>query len=287
MNRMRKRLHEILENVSPHDRAIHIFDVFMITLITLNVLVVTIETIPGLHETYLLAFTIFDIFSVIVFTIEYILRLWVITVSPAYQRPVLGRLRYAITPLALVDLIAIAPFYIPLLLPMHLIDLRFLRILRLVRIFRIFKLSRYSEAVKTLERVLYNKKEELAATFFILILLLIFSSSLIYYAEHDAQPEKFSSIPDAMWWGVITLATVGYGDVYPVTVAGKIIGGFVAIIGIGLFALPAGIFASGFAEELAQRKMQCATICPHCGKPLSPTYHFHPGETVQDTRKQE
>jgi voltage-gated potassium channel len=257
----------------------HYFDVFMVVLITLNVFIVTIETLPGLHEHFLLAFTLFDTFSVAVFTVEYVLRMWVITVSPDYRRPLLGRLRYMVTPLALVDLLAIAPFYIPLFLPMHLADLRFLRILRLVRIFRIFKLSRYSEAVKTLERVLYNKKEQLAATFFILVLLLIFSSSLIYYAEHDAQPEEFSSIPAAMWWGVITLATVGYGDVYPVTVLGKIIGGFVSIIGIGLFALPAGIFASGFAEELATKRLSCATVCPHCGKPLTPENHFSSGDS--------
>ena len=278
MYRVRKRLHEILEVASPADRASHIFDVFMITLIILNVLVVTIETLPGLHDTYLFAFTIFDTFSVIVFTIEYILRLWVITISPSFRGPVLGRLRFIVTPLALVDILAIAPFYIPFLIPMHLVDLRFLRVLRLIRIFRIFKLSRYSDAVKTLERVLYNKKEELGATFFILVLLLIFSSSMMYYAEHDAQPEAFSSIPAAMWWGVVTLATVGYGDVYPITIQGKIIGGFVSILGIGLFALPAGIFASGFAEEMASRKLACATVCPHCGKPLTPANHRQPNE---------
>jgi voltage-gated potassium channel len=285
VNRVRKRLHEILDVAAPGDRASHYFDVFMVVLITLNVIVVTIETLPGLHDHFLLAFTIFDTFSVAVFTVEYVLRMWVITASPEYHRPLLGRLRYAVTPLALVDLLAIAPFYIPFLLPMHLADLRFLRILRLVRIFRIFKLSRYSDAVKTLERVLFNKKEQLAATIFILVLLLIFSSSLIYYAEHEAQPDKFSSIPASMWWGVITLATVGYGDVYPVTVLGKIIGGFVSIIGIGLFALPAGIFASGFAEELAQKKMACATVCPHCGKPLTPENHFSNAETNHEKRR--
>jgi voltage-gated potassium channel len=279
IQRMRKRVHEIIEVARHGDRASHYFDVFMITLITLNVLVVSLETISGLHEHFLLFFGIFDGLSVAIFTVEYALRLWVITLWPKYRRPVLGRLHYMLTPLALVDLLAIAPFYIPFVIPVHLIDLRFLRILRLVRIFRILKLSRYSEAVKTLERVLYHKKEELAATFFILILLLIFCSSLMYVAEHEAQPDKFSSIPAAMWWGIITLATIGYGDVIPITLYGKIIGGFVAILGIAVFALPAGIFASGFAEELALKKLGCALVCPHCGQHL--TFKNH--EITEDT----
>lgn len=269
---IRYRLYQIVEVAHNHDNTSRYFDIFMMALILANVLVVMLETIQGLHEHYLAAFHLFDVISVAIFTVEYILRLWVITVSATYRRPVLGRIRYALTPLALIDLIAIIPFYLPMIVPF---DLRFVRSLRLMRIFRLLKMSRYSEAVKSLERVFLHKKEELLATFFVLTLLLVFASSLMYYAEHEAQPEEFSSIPAALWWGVVTLATVGYGDVYPITTLGKIIGGCVVMISIGIFALPAGIFASGFAEELERKKAeqhahdrQHEKCCPHCGKKL-------------------
>jgi voltage-gated potassium channel len=267
---IRHRIYQIIEVAHNHDSASRYFDIFMMALITTNVLVVMLETVQGLHEHYLAAFALFDTISVAIFTVEYILRIWVITVSAAYRRPVVGRIRYALTPLAIIDLVAIIPFYLPMVFPF---DLRFVRSLRLMRIFRLLKMSRYSEAVRSLERVFLHKKEELLATFFVLTLLLIFASSLMYYAEHEAQPEEFASIPAALWWGVVTLATVGYGDVYPITTFGKIIGGFVVMISIGIFALPAGIFASGFAEELERKKAELRvqnkeTCCPHCGKKL-------------------
>ena len=169
--------------------------------------------------------------------------------------------------MALVDLAAILPFYLPLFIKL---DLRFVRALRLLRLFRIFKMGRYSSALQMLGRVVRAKKEEIFITALVLIMLLVVASGLMYYIEKDAQPKQFSSIPSAMWWGVATLTTVGYGDVYPVTAAGKILSAVIAILGIGLFALPTGILASGFIEEL-HKKETGKIICPHCGKEIDMT----------------
>ncbi len=176
-----------------------------------------------------------------------------------YHHPVTGRLRFTVTPLALIDLLAILPFYLTFLG----IDLRFLRI---VRILRIAKLSRYLSSLHLFIDVLRNRKEELIMTTTVLVLLLIISSSMMYYAEHDAQADVFSGIPATMWWAVATLTTVGYGDIYPVTGLGKLFGTGSAIVGIGLFALPTAILGSGFIEEINKRKEK--QTCPHCGKSI-------------------
>jgi voltage-gated potassium channel len=136
-----------------------------------------------------------------------------------------------------------------------------------LRQFRLFKLARYSEPMQTLGDVFKAKAGDLAVAFFILFIVLIFASSLMYHAEHEAQPEAFSSIPTSMWWGIVTLTTIGYGDVYPVTVAGKFIAAGVAVLGIAVYAIPTGIMASAFTEEL-RKKRQKPRKCPHCGKEL-------------------
>ena len=176
----------------------------------------------------------------------------------------LGRIRFALQPLQIIDLLAILPFYLPFIG----IDLRFLRAVQLFRLFRLLKMGRYSQSLTTLTNVIKSKKEELSITLFAGFILLIIASSLIYLVENEAQPEAFHSIPNSMWWGVVTLTTVGYGDVYPKTALGKIIGACIALLGIGLFALPAGIIASGFASEI-QKKETEIKVCPHCGKKIS------------------
>jgi len=176
-----------------------------------------------------------------------------------------GRFRFALSAMPMIDLLAVLPFYLPFLG----LDLRFMRAVRLFRLFRVAKLARYSEALRTFCRVLGAKKEELGVTLFTLFLLLLLASCLAYYAERDAQPEAFSSIPAAMWWGVCTLTTVGYGDVCPVTALGKGIAAVIAVLGIGMFALPAGILGSGFVEEIQKRK-KCLQRCPHCGWEIEP-----------------
>jgi voltage-gated potassium channel len=226
-----------------------------------------LETVHSVFVHYLFWFHIIDVISVIIFTIEYLLRLWVCTLHPHFRDPVWGRVRYALTPLAIIDLLAILPFYLPLAIPF---DLRELRVLRLFRIVRIMKLGRYSQSVRLFEEVVKRKKEDIIISICVLLMILVLASSAMYYAEHEAQPEKFASIPNSMWWGIVTLATVGYGDVYPVTPFGQFIGGIVVVIGIGVFALPTAILASGFIEVIDIRKSnkEHCVICPHCGMPL-------------------
>ena len=199
------------------------------------------------------------------FTIEYFLRLWTAVEDPRYARPVVGRLRYAVTPFALVDLLAILPFY---LVKYTTLDLRFIRAIRLMRLFRVAKLGRYCESLYTLKRVIYEAREELVITFAALFVLLMVASGVMYFVENPAQPDKFSSIPATMWWAASALTTVGYGDLYPITPLGKIVGSFAAILGVGLFGLPAGILAAGFIEQLRAGRAR-KRVCPHCGKEIS------------------
>ena len=260
--RTRQRAWEILEKAArPDDRASRGCDIFIISLIVANVLAVVLETEPGIHERFSYFFLYFEIASVFLFSLEYAARLWACTAEPRFAHPLWGRVRFAVSPLALVDLLAILPFYFYFI---H-IDTRFLRSIRLLRLFRLFKLGRYSESFQTLANVLQSKKEELAVNFFILFILLVSASSLMYFVEHETQPRAFASIPAAMWWGVATLTTVGYGDVTPVTPAGRVLGGVLALLGIAMFALPTGILAAGFHEEMQRRRRPGRGCCPHCG----------------------
>ncbi len=225
-------------------------DVSLLALIVLAVCAAILETVPSVRERFGAELHAFDVFSVVVFTIEYVLRLATCTAHPSgrFGEPVRGRLRFALTPMALVDLAAIAPFYLEALLP---VDLRFLRVLRL---FRIFKLTRYSAAMSILLGVLRDEARSFGAALFILMVILILAASGIYLVESDVQPEAFGSIPAAMWWAVATLTTVGYGDVTPITAGGKVFGAIVTIVGIGMVALPAGILASAFSDHLRRRR---------------------------------
>lgn len=258
----KKRVHSIL-TVEATDRGFErAVNLFLATLIVLNVAAVMLETVEDVRAHFGAYLTAFEVFSLAVFGLEYVLRLWVCVVEPRFQRPVLGRLRYALTPLALVDLASI----LPTLLTGGAVDLRFARAFRLLRLGRSLKIARYSQSVQTLGQVIRAKRHELAVTAFAGVILLISAASGMYFVEHDAQPSNFSSIPAALWWGVVTLTTVGYGDVYPVTTLGRCLAAVIAMLGIGLFALPAGILAGGFAEQL-HRKDESRT-CPHCGKPV-------------------
>lgn len=262
---VKQLLFEILEVAPEGDKASRIFDIFIITLISLNVTAVVFETVESLSSQYALFFRFFELSSVLIFTVEYILRIWTCTANDMFRKPVTGRIRFMSTPMAIVDLLAILPFYLPMLIPL---DLRIVRSLRLLRLFRILKVGRYSESIKTLGAVIKSKKEELVISMALVFILLLIASSFMYFVENEAQPEAFSSIPETMWWGVATLTTVGYGDVYPITVAGRVLGGVIAILGIGMFALPTGILASGFAEAI-QRPREKKRACPHCGADAS------------------
>ena len=262
--RWKDRTHDILERASAGDRTSRVFDLFIMALIVLNVVMVVLETVESLTAEYGVFFHWFEIGSVVIFTAEYLLRLWCCTVDPRFGGAIVGRLRFALTPMALVDLAAILPFYLPMIV---VLDLRFVRAVRLFRLFRLLKMGRYVVSLRILASVITSKKEELFIILFVLLILLTTASSLMYFIEHEAQPEAFASIPAAMWWGVVTLTTVGYGDVYPVTPLGRFLGILIAILGIGMFALPAAILSSGFVDALQQRK-EPHPVCPHCGREL-------------------
>jgi voltage-gated potassium channel len=260
--RARKRIWAVLQYTLSGTGWRKSFPFLLTALILLNVVAAAIETDPTYSLQYGRIFDFFAVVAILVFTVEYILRLWSSVEDPRYHVFFGGRLRYAFTPLALIDFFSIAPFVLFFLIANP--DL--ISYMRFARIFWILKLGHYSPALITMGRVLQAKKQELFMTFFILFVLLILFSGAMFFLEHQAQPEKFSSILSSMWWGVETLSTVGYGDIIPVTPLGKLLGSVVAMTGIALFALPAGIFASGFVQELRRESVVTDEICPHCGR---------------------
>ena len=259
---MKEKVYDILQAAEPGQRLSRAFDLFLVSLISLNAVALILSTVDEVHDPAPLAFRAFEIISIAVFTVEYVLRLWCCTVEERYSPPLLGRLWYAVSPLAMVDLLAIVPFYVALFGGFSALDLRLLRTLRLLA--QVARLSRYSSGIRTLARVLHEKGPQLLTVIMVLGVLLLIAASLMFFAEHKAQPETFDSIPHAMWWSVITLTTVGYGDAVPVTTWGRTLAGLIAVLGIGLFALPAGILGSGFVQELRRSNNQ-HIICPYCG----------------------
>jgi voltage-gated potassium channel len=276
MNRSKRRIFEVLEAATPGDRMGKIVGWLIMGLILANIVALVLESIEDFHDRYAEAFLWFEAISIIVFTTEYVLRLWSCVGSPRYAKPISGRLRYALTPLAVIDLIAILPFYIYIVSGFHGLDFRFARATRMLRL---AKLGRYSSALQSLGRTLRSAREELAAAAGVMLLLLFFAAALMYYAERDAQPDRFSSIPAAAWWAAVTMTTVGYGDVVPVTVLGRLLGGLVAALGVCSFALPTAIIGARYLEEIQGQKasepIENKTIlCPHCGRDI----HSHASE---------
>ena len=247
--RLKRSTYTFLELSAPGDIAGRIFDYFMIALIVANAAAIVLETVEEYAVTYGDFFTDFDRASVAIFTIEYVLRIWSCTASHTkhFHHPVWGRLKFATSPLALIDLLAIVPFYFASFVSLD------LRLLRLFRLLRLLKITRYSPALAIIGSVLRQQYRPLAGTLMILLTALVFLASLIYLTEHEAQPVKFANIPDAMWWTMVTLTTVGYGDVVPITLLGRLVGGLTMITGIMMVALPTGIVVSGFANEIRKR----------------------------------
>jgi len=261
---MKQKAYRLVEKGSYGSRINVLFDYFIMGLIILNVIAVILESIPTIKATTGNLFRVFEVVSVIIFSLEYLMRIYVSDLTHPSKSRFKSVLKFIFSAYGLIDLLAILPFYLPFLIK---IDLRFLRLLRLMRFLRLLKLNRYNNSLKLIWEVIKEKRTEMSVTGFVTLLVLLIASFLMYYIEGNAQPDKFSNILDCFWWAVATLTTVGYGDVYPVTGFGKFISGLIAILGIGLVALPTGIISSGFIAKIGKRKNEVKK-CPHCGKEI-------------------
>jgi voltage-gated potassium channel len=239
----------MLEHAMPDDRASRFLHAALVVLTLGSVGSVVFESVPDYAARYDAVFLVIEVMTVSVFSLEYIARLWVAPIHPPFRKMPLWRvmLRHIFSLPAAIDLLTILPFYLALVTPAD------LRALIVFRIFRFLKLARYSPGIRSLYEAIVNERRALMACLVILAALILVSASLMHLIEHEAQPEKFGTIPAAMWWAVVTLTTVGYGDVVPVTVLGKLVAGFTAIMGLGMVALPVGIIATSFAEVIHRR----------------------------------
>jgi voltage-gated potassium channel Kch len=242
----RQKVHAVVFP-SEYGGSLHtIFDTFIVIWVIVSVLAVILESVHGIHYLLNLEFIVLDAIAVGIFTLEYCLRMYCCVEEPGYKRAVTGRLKMAKSTSSIIDILAIAPFFLEVFLH-HLIDLRFMRVFRLLRL---LKLSRYTGATQSLSKVIVREWPVMAASAFIMLLLVVMTASLGYLFEHEAQPDKFENIPQAIYWAVITLASVGYGDISPITPAGRAMTIVLALIGIGIFAIPAALLSSAFSDQL-------------------------------------
>ncbi len=230
----------------------NIFEVFIAIWVLLSVLAVILESVHSISYLLNIQFVILDAVAVAIFTVEYCMRIYACVEEPGYHGALVGRINQAKNPSTLIDFFAVLPFFLEVLLH-HLIDLRFLRVFRLARL---LKLTRGSDATSTLFKVIAREWPVIGAAAFIMVLLVILTASLGYLLEHDAQPDKFENIPTAIYWAVITLASVGYGDISPVTPVGRGMTIILALMGIGIFAIPAALLSSAFTDELVKERNQ-------------------------------
>lgn len=271
--RIKQRAHEILEVARPNDKASRAVDIGLMCLILINVALIIADTfdlpplavrISGIVETV----------SVVIFTIEYILRLWVADLSYPELSPFRARLKYIRSFAAVIDLVSLLPSFISAMSANFMI----LRMLRVLRLLRAFKLNRYTHALRDIGEVFRKKASQLISSMLVVSFLMVISSVLMYDAEHEAQPEVFDNALSGLWWAIATLTTVGYGDIYPVTAIGRVMSAIIALLGIGLVAVPTGIITAGFSEHISQKQIEAEKsakaddeekkYCPYCGHKL-------------------
>lgn len=245
---LRLRCYQLLDGDNATSTTGKIVNGFLIGLIILNVIVVIIESVPEINQEYGAAFAQLELFSVAIFSLEYLARVWMSVDNPKFGPGLKGRLRYMRSPIAVIDLIVILPFYLSLFIS---IDLRYLRLLRLLRL---LKLSHYIRSMDVFVKVITSELTSLASAVFAVLVLVVLAACLMFTLEHQAQPEQFKTVLDAIWWAVVTMTTVGYGDMTPVTAGGKILAILIMLLGVGTVALPAGMLAARFSEELQNRK---------------------------------
>jgi len=219
------------------------FDIFIYALIIANIVAMVLESHQSIEKQFSRGFHYFELVSILIFSLEYLYRILTSFKEEKWK----GVKKYMFSFFGLIDLISILPFYLKQFL---LLDGRFFRILRLFRLSRVFKLGRDSKSLKLFIKALTSVKNELKFTLFLSILTILFSASAIYFLENEAQPEVFSSITASLWWATVSLATVGYGDIVPITVWGKVFASIISLVGIGVVAIPTGIISASFVEEI-------------------------------------
>ena len=265
--KIRQKIFNLIDEDQSNNKADVFVHYFISALIIINVIALFLESYENINADYKVLFWYIEIFSIIVFSIEYVIRIWTADLEYKDVKPYKARLKYIFSFMGIIDLISVLPFYLPYFIK---IDLRVVRVLRLFRLLRLLKLNRHSNSLKLIIQVFRRTKSDILITVFIVSLLLILSATLMYNIENEAQPEAFTNIGEALWWAVATLTTVGYGDIYPITGIGKILSGIIALLGIGIVALPTGIISSAYIEEIQHNrkktKKNAIELCPHCGK---------------------
>jgi voltage-gated potassium channel len=270
---LKKRVFEIINKAEDGDILSRLFDGTIMSLILLSILSIILESFSSLASAYATLFRVFEDVSVAVFTVEYLLRIW--TADLLYPEAKHPRLRYMRSFMAIVDLMAILPFFIPFIT----IDLRFLRmlrLLRLLRLLRILKLGRYFDALTVVVKVVKKSASQLIISIVICFFVMLFSAIIMYTVENPVQPEAFPNVISSLWWAICTLTTVGYGDIYPITHTGRLFASIIALLGIGIIAIPTGILAAGFSSVINERAENedgepaedKKHYCPYCGHKL-------------------
>lgn len=256
-NNFKQRLFHILHKPSPQNPWARYVNYLLAALIVSNALFVAVETVPSIGLPYRPYFLTFEVLSTSIFSIEYLARLWVCVEQDRYSQPVRGRLRYALSPLPILDLIVILTFWSS-------VDLRFLRVARMVRLLKVLNMAHFEQSLGRVGTALSRRRELLTVAVVMMVLCIYASAAVLYQLEHLAQPKVFSSIPDTLWWAMTTLTTIGYGDMIPITPLGKLCAGLISVFGIGVFALPTAVVTAAIVE--ASTTDTRPTICQHCGK---------------------
>ncbi len=258
----KQTIYQIVEK-GEHGHQWHkVFDYFIVSLILLSLISIILESVEQINEQYGLLLSLFNNITIVVFSLEYFARIYISDLTHPSNSRFHSALKFICSPFGIIDLLAILPFYLPMFIP---IDLRFSRTLRIMRFLRVLKLNRYNSSLSLIWTVIKEKKNELLMTGFITFVVLLMASFLMYAIEGQQQPEAFPNIFAAFWWAVATLTTIGYGDIYPITALGKLISGVIAVLGIGLVALPTGLISVGFMTKVEEKHKKEDT-CPHCGK---------------------
>ncbi|MES2037812.1 MAG: ion transporter [Pseudomonadota bacterium] len=257
---LRARLFNILHKPSRSNALTRYINYFLAAVILINCIAVALETVPSIGGPNKALFHIIEVFSTSLFIVEYLLRLWVCVEQGRFTSPVGGRFKYALQPLSLLDLLVILTFWAPW-------DLRFLRIFRLTRLLRVLNLEGLDHSFKSISNALAKRKHLLIVAILMMVITAYCFAALLYLIEHSVQPDKFSSIPETLWWAIVTLTTIGYGDITPITPVGKLLSGAIVLVGIGIFALPTAIMTAAILDAGTDHHKK---NCPHCGGDVTP-----------------